>query len=233
MKILIDDADLNKVARLFDILPLDGVTTNPTILAEQGGDPIELLHQLKELLPAGGDLHTQVIGTDPDTMVNEARFLCKELGSELYVKIPVTAAGYQAMRRLAAEGVRVTATAIYSPMQAFLAAKAGAAYVAPYVNRLDNMGANGVEIAIAIQQMFDANHLETQLLAASFKNSAQIQALAEVGAGAITAAPDVLINLFKSPATDAAVAEQRRDLESVIGEGNNFTNFRFAGLEAK
>ncbi|RLP10814.1 transaldolase family protein [Propionibacterium australiense] len=224
MLILIDDANLEDVTAIWSTLPVDGVTTNPTILARQHRDPLRTLRELRELLGAGPQLHAQVVGTEPDVMVNEALVLRGELGEDLFVKIPVTEAGYVAMRRLSAQGVNVTATAIHAPMQAFLAAKAGARYVAPYINRLDNLGADGVRVAAEIQTLLDVHRMDTQLLAASFKNSQQITELAKLGAGAVTAAPAVLRNLFRNATTDAAVAEQRADLESVIGAGHTFAD---------
>lgn len=224
MLILIDDANVEDVAGILATLPVDGVTTNPTILARQHRDPLQTLRELRSLVGPDAQLHTQVVGTDPDTMVDEALALRSELGEDLFVKIPVTEAGYVAMRRLTAHGVNITATAIHAPMQAFLAAKAGARYVAPYINRLDNLGVDGVRVATDIQAILDAHRMDTQLLAASFKNSQQIVELAKLGAGAVTAAPAVLRNLFRNATTDAAVAEQRADLESIIGSGRTFAD---------
>lgn len=224
MLILIDDANPVAVAEVLDTLALDGITTNPTILAGQGRDPLVLLKELKALLPDGGQLHVQVVGTDPATMVAEAIALRGALGEQIFVKIPVTAAGFIAMKELAAMGVNVTATAVYSPLQAFLAAKAGVKYVAPYINRLDNLGVSGIKVASDIQDSFNANGMETQILAASFKNSQQILELAKIGVGAATAAPAVLKALFASDTTAAAVAQQRADFEEVIGRGKNWTD---------
>ncbi|MGO1592199.1 MAG: transaldolase family protein [Ancrocorticia sp.] len=224
MLILIDDAHPETVFELLDILPLDGVTTNPSILAREGGDPLQVLKQLREVLPQEAQLHAQVVGTEPDVMVREAMALRESIDHNLYVKIPATPAGFAAMQRLAGKGVNVTATAIYSPMQAVMAAKAGVRYVAPYVNRLDNLGVSGVDVVSEIQQVFGAAGTSTQVLAASFKNSRQVLDIAKLGAGAVTVAPAVLMALVENTNTASAVAEQRSDFEGLIGAAKNWTD---------
>ena len=131
MKLIIDDANIEKIKQLYETFPVDGVTTNPSILARTGGDPHRVLRGLRDFLGSEGELHVQVLSTDAEGMVAEAGRIRAELGENTYVKVPVTREGLKAIRLLAASDCRVTATAVYTQMQAFLAAKAGAVYAAP------------------------------------------------------------------------------------------------------
>ena len=205
MLLLIDDANLKLIEEINNIYPCDGVTTNPSILKKQGKNPIKLLKEIRNFLPENAQLHAQVISTTPNEMLKEANHLRKNLGENTYIKVPVTEAGIEAMKLMKKEKINITATAIYSPMQAYLAAKAGAKYTAPYVNRLDNMGTDGVEIAKQIHEIFVKHDFYTDVLAASFKNSRQISELCKYGIGAVTAAPDIIKALLANEATKSAV----------------------------
>ncbi len=218
MLILIDHANVEAIAETLTYLPVDGVTTNPTILYREGKEPLEVLHRIQEVLPEGAQLHVQIVSERADDMVEEARALRGELAGELFVKLPVTREGFKAIPRIVAEGIQVTATGIHSSMQGFMAAKAGARYVAPYVNRMDNYGIDGVRVATEIHRTLKSYGMEADVLAASFKNSEQVLELVRQGVGAITAAPDVLAALIKNPATDAAIAEQNRHFEILVGK---------------
>lgn len=128
------------------------------------------------------------------------------------------------MKKLHAEGILITATAVYTPMQAFLAAKCGASYAAPYINRIDNMGYNGIQVAKHIHDIFRNNGLKTEVLAASFKNSQQLLELCEYGVGASTVAPDVIEGLVKNTAITAAVEDFIKDFEGLAGIGKTMAN---------
>ena len=141
-----------------------------------------------------------------------------EIRDDLFIKVPVTTDGLRAIHILKQEGVNVTATAIYTAMQAFMAAKAGARYTAPYVNRLDNMGADGVQVAKDIHDMFRVHNMEADVLAASFKNSQQILNLCKHGIGSVTAAPDVLRALTYHDATFTAEENFTHDFYSLLNE---------------
>ena len=217
MKLIIDDANIEKIKQLYETFPVDGVTTNPSILARTGGDPHRVLRGLRDFLGSEGELHVQVLSTDAEGMVVEAGRIRAELGENTYVKVPVTREGLKAIRLLAASDCRVTATAVYTQMQAFLAAKAGAVYAAPYVNRIDNLGGDGVAVARGIHELFQKNGLKTQVLAASFKNCRQVLELVRCGVGAATVSPDVLEAFLKLDAVDAAVERFRLDFEGLCG----------------
>lgn len=224
MKLLIDDARLSEIQRLWDIYPVDGVTTNPTILARAGGKPYETLKAIRAFIGPEAELHVQVVAKTADGIVADGLRIVKELGRETYVKIPVNAEGLRATRLLTRLGVRVTATAIHTPMQAFLAAKNGAVYAAPYVNRIDNMGFDGVQAAKDIHDIYRKNGLEANVLAASFKNTRQALELCRYGVGAVTLAPEIMEDLARNAATEAAVENFTRVFEGLAGEGRTMAD---------
>ena len=219
MKLLIDYAGIEKIKELYEYFPLDGVTTNPTIIAAAGRDPYETLKEIREFIGPDADLHAQVISLKAEDIVAEAYDMLSALGANTCIKIPVTREGLKAIKILASEGVRVTATAIYNPIQATLAAHAGAAFVAPYVNGIDNVGMDGMKFAKTIQETFDNQGLECQVLAASFKNTYQVQELFAHGITCITAVPEVLEGMLKNDLTTARVARFTADFEALCGEG--------------
>ena len=219
MKLIIDDAHIDQIKKIYEFYPVDGVTTNPSILAKSGRQPYDVLKEIRDFIGPDAELHVQVIARQAEGMVEDAHRICQELGKNTFVKIPSVQEGFKAIKLLKNEGIRTTATAIYTPMQAFLAAKAGASYAAPYINRIDNMGYNGIQVAKHIHDIFRNNNLPTQVLAASFKNSQQLLELAEYGVGASTASPDVILNLVKNDAITSAVETFISDFENLVGAG--------------
>lgn len=220
MKIFIDDADIVKIKALWQSFPVDGVTTNPTILAKNGRAPYEVLREIRACIGSGAPLQVQVLSRTAEGMVREGHRLAEILGGNTYIKIPAVPEGIKAIRLLTEEGFHVTATAIYSAMQAFLAAKAGAEYAAPYVNRIDNLGMDGVLTAIRIHQIFTVHSLKTQVLAAGFKNTRQVQALCEHGIPAATLAPDILEGLLQNACVTEAAETFITDFEACFGAGS-------------
>ncbi|MBR2214379.1 MAG: fructose-6-phosphate aldolase [Selenomonadaceae bacterium] len=219
MKLIIDDAHIDQIKEIYEFYPVDGVTTNPTILAKSGRKPYDVLKEIRAFIGKEAELHVQVVAKDAAGMVEDAHRILEELGKNTYVKIPSVPEGFKAMKMLSKEGVNLTATAIYTPMQAFLAAKAGASYAAPYINRIDNMGYDGVAIAQHIHDIFRKNNLNAEVLAASFKNSQQMLDLAEYGVGAATASPDVIFALVKNEAITSAINVFISDFEKLVGVG--------------
>lgn len=224
MKLIVDFANLDQIKEMYSYYPADGVTTNPSILAKEGKNPYEVLKAIREFIGSNAELHVQVVSLDAEAIVKEAHKIREELGFNTYVKVPVTREGLKAIKILAKEGVNITATAIYTQMQAFLAGKAGALYAAPYVNRIDNLGADGVKVAKEIHDIFKKNELKTEVLAASFKNSQQVLELAKYGVGAATIAPDVIEGLIKLDAVTCAVAAFTKDFEKLCGKGKTMIN---------
>lgn len=224
MRIYIDSANTKEIEKLVLKFPVDGVTTNPSLLAREKNNPMEQLKSIRALLQEGMELHAQVLSNKAEEMVIEAEYMREKLGKDLVIKVPVTSEGIEAMKRLHQRGIFITATAIYTPMQAVVAAKAGAKWTAPYVNRLDMIGANGVQVAIDIHHMLSKMNVMTELLAASFKNVEQILKLAEAGAGAVTVAPDLIEQLLYHPLTDKAVVDFTNDFESITTKGATMYN---------
>ncbi len=224
MKLLIDDANVKKIKEILEYYPIDGVTTNPSILAKSGRNPYEVLKEIREAIGEESELHAQVISRTAEDMVAEGHKIVELLGKNTFVKVPVIPEGLKAIKILKSEGYKVTATAIYTPMQAYLAAKAGADYAAPYVNRIDNLGANGIASAKTMHDIFENNGYKTMILAASFKNSQQVQELCEYGVGAATIACDVIENLIKNVTVTSAVEDFIKDFEGLCGEGKTMLN---------
>ena len=219
MKLLIDDANTAGIRRLYDYYPIAGVTTNPSILAKSGRQPYDVLEEIRSIIGSDADLHVQTVAGDTEGILRDAHAILRRLGDNTLVKIPCVPEGFRAMKKLHEEGVRLTGTAVYTPMQAYMAAMCGAEYVAPYVNRIDNMGFDGVAVVKQIQDIFDNNALECGILAASFKNSQQLLELCAYGIASATVSPDVIDGLFSNPAIPAAVDAFTKDFEKLTGAG--------------
>ena len=218
MELYIDDASIEAIKRLIDLYPIDGVTTNPTILSRTRRDPKEVLQEIRKIIGEDRILFVQALPLDAQGMIEDARSIVKQFGKNTIVKIPSVPEGFKAIRELTKEGIRTCGTVVYTPMQAYLAAKAGASYVAPYVNRIDNMGYDGVSVTKKIQDILENNGYECKVLAASFKNSNQVLELCEYGVGAATCSPDVIDNFVKNVAIDKAVDDFVKDFEEYTGK---------------
>nr|WP_288556737.1 fructose-6-phosphate aldolase [uncultured Mediterraneibacter sp.] len=219
MKLIVDHADLDQIKEMFEYFPVSGVTTNPTIITRTGKDPYEVLKSIREFIGADAELHAQVISSDAEGMMAEAKEMRETVGGNFYVKIPTTKEGLKAIKNLKKEGFKVTATAVYTSIQAYLAAEAGADYVAPYLNRIDNLGYDGIQTACDIHDIFENNGYQTKVLAASFKNTQQVLELAKYGVGAATVAPDVIRNFVNNVAVDSAVGAFVKDFNATYGDG--------------
>lgn len=226
MKFFIDDADVKAIGRIYEAFPVDGVTTNPSILAKTGRDPYVVLREIRSIIGEDGELFVQVVSTDPDEMMKEARRILKETGANTIIKVPCTRPGFVAMKRLKAEGIRFAGTTIYTTMQGWLAAKCGAEYVAPYVNRIDNMGFDGVQVSKDIHDAIAASGFDSYsgLFAASFKNSQQVLELVKYGVKSVTVSPDVIEGLIKNAAIDAAVDQFTKDFGKLAGQGKTMAD---------
>lgn len=224
MKLIIDDAHIEQIKKIYEFYPVDGVTTNPSILAKNSRSPYEVLKEIREFIGSEAELHVQAVAETAEGMIEDAHRIVSELGKNTYVKIPSVPEGFKAMKALHAEGISITATAIYTPLQGFLAGKCGASYAAPYINRIDNMGYNGIQVAKQIHDIFKKNDLKTEVLAASFKNSQQVLELCEYGISASTVAPDVIEGLVKNKAITAAIDDFVKDFEGLVGEGKTMSN---------
>lgn len=219
MKLFIDDAHIEAIKEIYEYYPVDGVTTNPSILAKVGKDPIETLKEIRAFIQ-DDILFVQATALTADGMVKDAEMITDLLGKDTVVKVPSVPEGFKAIRMLKKKGIKTCGTVVYSPMQAYLAAKAGASYAAPYVNRIDNLGYDGIRVVKEIQDIFEVNDMDCEVLAASFKNSQQVLELCKYGVASSTAAPDVIKNLVVNAAVNQAVSDFSRDFEKLTGKIN-------------
>ncbi len=217
MKLFIDTANLEAIREGMASYPLIGVTTNPTLLSREGGDPVETLKAIRAIIGEDRQLHVQVTETEADKMIEEAKAIVALLGKNTYIKVPVGEVGLQVTAALAELGIGVTETAIFTAGQAMLAAKAGASFVAPYVNRLDNILADGVGVVRDIADIFAVHGIDTEVLAASFKSPEQVIRVALAGGHTSTLPPDVLKGLLTHPLTDVAVDSFAGDWNKAFG----------------
>lgn len=221
MKLIIDDVNIDKIKDIYSTFQIDGVTSNPSIIFKYGKKPYKVLKEIREFIGENAELHVQVISDKSEDMVKEAYKIIEQLGRNTYIKIPVTREGLKAIKALSKDGINITATAVYTQMQAYLAGIAGAKYAAPYVNRIDNLGANGIQVAKDIHDIFEKNNLKTEVLAASFKNSQQVLELCKYGIGAATISPDIIEGLIKNDSVAMAVEQFKIDFETLCGKGTS------------
>lgn len=218
MEILFDTADLTVLEERVPLYPVAGVTTNPTILAKEGRiDVYEHLRQIRRIIGPDRSLHIQVLAQDSDGMVADARRLLEQVDDNVFIKVPTTEQGLRAIRLLKADGVRVTATAIYSKVQGTLAVAAGADYIAPYVNRMEARGTDASAAIRSLAMLIDRDGAQCKLVAASFKNVAQITAALEAGAAAVTVPPALLRAALATPDVTEAVNAFARDWHDTFG----------------
>ena len=217
MKLVIDSADTAAIRKLCEYYPVDGVTTNPTILAKAGREPYEVLTEIRSII-GKKDLHVQVVSTNAEGMISEAFRIIKALGKNTFIKIPVTFEGVKAIKTLSEQGIKCTGTAVYTVQQAYMAAHAGAAWIAPYVNRIETLNGDGVGTVIKMQDMLDSNGYDTQILGASFHRTDQITGLAEYGVAAATVNAELLFELLEDPNVEGAVKKFNEDFEKLCGK---------------
>ena len=217
MEFFIDSADIEAIRELCAFLPIDGVTTNPTIITKSGKAPEQVFAELAEVLTEDQKIIAQVVSADYDGIIAEAqRIAAIRGGKNIVVKIPVTREGLRAIPAVKALGISVLATGIYSPDQAFWAAKAGADYLAPYVNRMCNYG-DGVGQVIELIETLRAYGMEAKVCAASFKNVDQVHQLLAAGVPSITVNPDTIRDMVDHPGTAIAMDEFTANWEKAYG----------------
>ena len=217
IELYLDTVDVVEVSRFNACLPLKGVTTNPSILAKSGIGLNQALSVLAQEIGPGARFHAQVVSETVQEMLVEAKQI-NALPYEMVVKVPATEVGLAAIRKMKVEGIQVLATAIYSAQQGFLAALCGADYLAPYVNRIDAIGADGIGVVADLQLLLDQNGLDTKLLPASFKNTQQAMEVMKLGVGAITLPVDVAEQMLVHPAVQPAVDQFISDWREVFGK---------------
>lgn len=215
---ILDTADLAAIKHCNEFYPLAGVTTNPSIIAKAKTDFWPLVENIRAIIGKDKMLHVQTTETKAEAIVEEAKLLQERLGGEFYVKIPIGEEGLKATMMLKEIGIKVTMTAIFTPAQALMAAMAGASFVAPYVNRLDNILGDGCEVVAEIVNQLENYGSDCKVLAASFKNAEQVHKCASYGCHSVTVTDDIMKLLISHPMTDAAIAGFERDWKGVYGE---------------
>jgi transaldolase len=199
MKIFLDSANLESIKMYNDMGVLDGVTTNPSLLSKEKGDPRTVMNDIVRMVK--GPVNLEVIGTDYEVMIEEAHRL-KKYGENVVVKIPMIPTGLRAVKRLAQEGISTNVTLIFSSNQAILAAKSGASYVSPFIGRLDDNGQDGMSVVREITQIFANYKFETEILVASIRHPIHVIEAGKCGADIVTLPPEILQKMFTHPLTD-------------------------------
>jgi transaldolase len=214
MKFFLDTASLKDISWAAQAGLIDGITTNPSLLAKQAGDldPRDVLKEICSLVD--GPVSAEVVALEADAMVREGKSLA-QIADNIVVKIPMLEAGMVAVRRLASEGLRTNVTLCFSSVQCLIAAKAGATYVSPFIGRLDDVGQEGMDVIREARQMFDNYAIATQILAASIRHPRHIVEAAMIGADVATMPPDVLRKLLQHPLTDRGLEQFLADWKSV------------------
>ncbi|MEG2377170.1 MAG: transaldolase family protein [Clostridia bacterium] len=207
MLYLIDSADTAEIERICDEFPIAGVTTNPAIIGESGHNVRDVMRSIRAIIGDELILHVQTLSVEYQKIVDEAEGIREIAGENSYVKVPVTNDGIKAMKELKKRGFNITATAIFTAQQAMVAAKAGADFVAPYINRLDNISSDGTAVAADIVSLYNLYNLPTRVLAASFKNVEQVHRACMAGVHACTIGPELFDKLIYHPLTDFAVMD--------------------------
>ena len=210
MKIFIDSGNLKDIEKLVPLGIIDGITTNPSLLAKESGDYRQILKHICQIVQ--GPVSGEVVATDFAGMVREGRDLAS-IDEHIVVKVPFTKDGVRACKTLASEGQRVNVTLIFSAAQAWLAAKAGAAYVSPFVGRLDDIGTTGMNLIREIVDIFDNYEFPTEVLVASVRHPIHVIEAARMGADVVTAPAAVIEQCFKHPLTDIGLERFLKDWE--------------------
>ena len=204
MKIFVDSANPETVEALVPLRIVDGVTTNPSLLAKEPGDPHATLARICRAV--GGPVSAEVVATDADGMIGEGRRLAA-IDEHIVVKVPFGKAGVQACAALSGEGIRVNVTLVFSAAQALLAAKVGAAFVSPFVGRLEDVATDGMDLVARIVEIYENYEFETEVLVASVRGPAHVVEAARMGADVCTCPPKVIDMLFNHPLTDIGLAK--------------------------
>lgn len=222
MEFFIDTANLNEIEHYNDILNLAGVTTNPSICKKEGNiNFFEHMKAIRQIIGIEKSFHVQVVSQDYEGMLADAAAIIDQIDDQVYIKVPTTETGLRVMKELKKRNVNVTATGIYSKMQAYLAMNVEADYLAPYYNRMENNNIDPREAITEIANLIKQSGSKTKILAASFKNVSQVTTAFECGAQAATMGVDMIETALKLPSIQKAVDDFQADWEAIHGEGAN------------
>ena len=206
MKFFIDTANLNEIKEAYDLGVLDGVTTNPTLMAKEGiaGKEKIMAHYKAICNIIDNNVSAEVIATDFDTIIKEGKELAK-IDDKIVVKVPMIKDGVKAIKKFTSEGIRTNCTLVFSAGQALLTAKAGASYVSPFIGRLDDISQDGLELIAQIRLIYNNYGYGTEILAASIRHTIHLIKCAEIGADVVTCPLNVIMALLKHPLTDSGL----------------------------
>jgi transaldolase len=218
MKFFIDTANLKEIQEAYDLGVLDGVTTNPSLMAKEGirGQENIIAHYKAICDIVDNNVSAEVIATDFETILKEGRELAK-IDDKIVVKVPMIRDGVKAIRKFTSEGIRTNCTLIFSAGQAILAAKAGASYVSPFVGRLDDVGTDGLDLIAQIVDIYQNYGFRTEVLAASIRHTMHLIQCAEIGADVVTCPLNVITGLLQHPLTDNGLQKFLADHKKVNG----------------
>ena len=218
MKFFIDTANLNEIKEAYDLGVLDGVTTNPSLMAKEGIKGAENIraHYKAICNIVDNNVSAEVISTDLEGMLKEGRELAK-IDPKIVVKCPMTKDGVKAIKKFTTEGIRTNCTLVFTAGQAILAAKAGAAYVSPFIGRLDDISQDGIELIAQIRNIYDNYGFKTEILAASIRHTIHLIKCAEIGSDVVTCPLKVIMDLLNHPLTDSGLAKFLADHKKVNG----------------
>ena len=215
MKIFLDTANIDSIKKYDDMGLIDGITTNPTLLSKEKGNPAEIMREIVKIVR--GPVSLEVIGTTMEEMIDEAHRL-KKYGQNVVVKIPMIPDGLKVVKKLKEQGIQTNVTLIFSANQAILAAKAGAAYVSPFIGRMDDAGHEGMTIISEIVQIFKNYQFNTEVLVASVRHPLHVTEAGKIGAHVVTLPPDILGKMISHPLTDKGLSTFLSDWEKVKKE---------------
>ncbi|MGX6979624.1 fructose-6-phosphate aldolase [Vagococcus elongatus] len=225
MEFMLDTANLEEIKKYEKIIPLAGVTSNPSIIKKEGKiDFFNHMKKIREVIGPEKSLHVQVVATDFAGMMADAQTILEKIDTNVFIKIPVNEEGLKAIKALKEKNIRVTATAIYTKFQAYLAIAAGADYIAPYFNRMENLNIDPREAIKEMTNQISLTNSKTKILAASFKNVGQVTAAFENGAQSATMGTDIIQQALAMPSIGKAVADFTSDWESIYDEGTKIAD---------
>jgi transaldolase len=211
MKFFADTAEIAEIRELADTGLLDGVTTNPSLIHKSGRNFVEVVKEICGVVK--GPVSAEVVALDYDGMMREAGVL-RKIADNIAIKVPLTPAGLKACKALSGDGSMVNVTLCFSPAQALLAAKAGATFISPFIGRLDDISADGMQLIGDIRLIYDNYDFRTEILAASIRHPMHVVEAAKIGADVTTAPPKIIWELFKHPLTDTGIASFLKDWQS-------------------
>ncbi|WP_028842191.1 fructose-6-phosphate aldolase [Thermodesulfovibrio yellowstonii] len=212
MKFFIDTANVDEIKKAWEVGVIDGVTTNPSLLAKEGKEPVSLLKEICQIVD--GPVSAEAVSLKYEDMLKESLELSK-IHSNIVIKIPMTEDGLKTVRKLSQEGIKTNVTLVFSPTQALLAAKAGATYVSPFVGRLDDISHFGMELIRDIQIIFENYGFDTEVIVASIRNPLHVLEAARIGADIATIPYSVIKQLIKHPLTDIGIERFLKDWEKL------------------